>query len=196
MKQNLIKCIVLGGLFFVIEPAFAQNQSIGVRLGNPIGVTYKRNISSDRALEFLIGSASPAWSSNYYKHSFSAHNRYDDYSYRSHRTTGTVYFQGRYLFEYNIPVQGMIGRLGWYWGLGAMLKIATVEYTYQQGDATAVLKDEYTDLDIGPEALAGMSYVFEDVPLELFGEVSLLIELADRPLTLRAFGGVGVRYRF
>jgi hypothetical protein len=41
-----------------------------------------------------------------------------------------------------------------------------------------------------------MDYIFEDIPLELFGEVSILTELADRPLTFRAFGGVGARFRF
>jgi hypothetical protein len=78
-----------------------------------------------------------------------------------------------------------------------MLKIATVEYTYQHREAPQVtLNDQYTDLDIGPEGVAGMDYIFEDIPLELFGEVSILTELADRPLTFRAFGGVGARFRF
>jgi hypothetical protein len=126
MTQKLFNCLVLAGMLFMVVPAFGQTQSIGVRLGNPIGITYKHGLGHGRALEFLIGTASQAWSSGYYKNSFSDHQRYDDYVYQSHRTKGTVYFQGRYLFQYNIPVDGMEGRLGWYWGLGAMLKIATV----------------------------------------------------------------------
>jgi hypothetical protein len=44
--------------------------------------------------------------------------------------------------------------------------------------------------------MAGMEYTFEDVPITLFGEVSVLVELANRPLVFRGFTGVGGRLRF
>ena len=53
----------------------------------------------------------------------------------------------------------------------------------------------YNDIDIGPEGMIGMEYTFEDVPITVFGEVSLMLELVDR-VTLRPFTGVGARYRF
>ena len=189
--------LLLAGLLFNAKSVWSQKQAIGVRLGNPVGITYKRDLSKSRALEFLIGTSSSGWSSNYYKNSFSAHKRYDDFVYRSHRISGTAYFQGRYLFQYNIPIEGMEGTLDWYWGIGAMLKVATLDYVYANPEVPqATINDRYTDIDLGPEGMAGMEYTFQDIPLELFGEVSLLVEFADRPLTLRTFGAVGARLQF
>ena len=178
--------------------AFAQKQGIGLRIGNPLGLTYKRYLPNDRAFEFGIGTAPPGWNKNYYENSFYDLDQYEDYrSYRSHKVNSTVYFQGRYLFQYNIPVEGMVGKLDWYWGAGALLKFAGVQYTYQENDAPGPdSKDTRTDIDFGPEGIAGMEYTFDHIPLTLFGEVSVLLEFADRPLTFRAFGAAGARFNF
>lgn len=176
---------------------FAQQQSIGLRIGNPIGITYKRYLPNDRAIEFGIGTSSSGWNSNYYKNSFKDYKRYDNYDYRSHSVSSPVYFQGRYLFQYNIPIEGMVGKLDWYWGIGAVLKFATVEYVYQnEAPPYDSYIDNRTDIDFGPEGIAGMEYTFEDIPLTVFGEVSLMLEFADRPLTFRSFGAAGVRFNF
>jgi hypothetical protein len=153
-------------------------------------------LPNDRAFEFIFATAPGAWNKNYYKNSFKDFDKYETDSYRSHNVESTVYFQGRYLFDYNIPIEGMVGKLDWYWGAGAMLKFAKVNYKYQPGDATAILHDSRTDIDFGPEGIAGMEYTFDDIPLTLFGEVSVLLELADRPLTFRAFAAAGARFNF
>ena len=91
----------------------------------------------------------------------------------------------------------MVGKLEWYWGAGAMLKFATVTYTYQLEDSPSnVGNDRRTDIDFGPEGIAGMEYTFDDIPLTLFGDVSLMLEFADRPLTVRAFAAAGARFNF
>jgi hypothetical protein len=177
--------------------ALAQKQSIGLRIGNPLGLTYKRYLPNDRAFEFGIGTAPGGWNKNYYENSFSDFDRYDDFRYRSHAVNSTVYLQGRYLFQYDIPIEGMVGKLGWYWGAGAMLKFATVKYTYQENDAPGPnATDTRTDIDFGPEGIAGMEYTFDDIPLTVFGDVSLLLEFADRPFTFRAFAAAGARFNF
>jgi hypothetical protein len=184
-------------ILFVLTTAgaFAQKQGIGLRIGNPLGLTYKRYLPNNRAFEFGFGTAPGGWNKNYYKNSFSDFDRYDDFEYVSHKVTSTVYFQGRYLFHYNIPVEGMVGKLGWYWGGGATLKLATVKYTYRVNDAENAT-DKKTDIDFGPEGIAGMEYTFDNIPLTLFGEVSVLLEFADRPLTFRAFAAAGARFNF
>jgi hypothetical protein len=175
---------------------YGQNQGIGLRIGNPLGLTYKRYLHNDRAFELIFGTAPGGWNKNYYKNSFKDFDKYDTDVYRSHDVESTVYFQGRYLFDYNIPVEGMVGKLDWYWGAGALLKFAKVNYSYQPGDATTILYDTKTDIDFGPEGIAGMEYTFDDIPLTLFGEVSVLLEFADRPLTFRAFAAAGARFNF
>jgi hypothetical protein len=175
----------------------AQKQGIGLRVGNPIGITYKRHLEKGRAVEFGLGTASSGWNKNYYKNSFKDLNRYDNFDYRSHATSSTVYFQGRYLFQYNIPIEGMVGKLDWYWGVGALLKFASLDYAYQDKKPPyTIISDRRTDLDFGPEGIAGMEYTFDNIPLEIFGDVSLMLEFADRPLTFRAFAGVGARFLF
>ena len=176
---------------------FAQEQGIGLRIGDPIGITYKRYLAKERAIEFGIGTATSGWNTNYYENSFEDYDRYNNYDYRSHEVKGTLYLQGRYEFQYNIPIEGMEGKLDWYWGIGAMLKVATVDFTYQnEVSPYDIVKDKRTDIDLGPEGIAGMEYTFQDIPLTVFGEVSLMLEFADRPLTFRTFAGVGARFNF
>ena len=184
-------------LSLVVGSVSAQKQGIGLRIGDPIGVTYKRHLNRDRAIEFGIGTATSTWNKNYYKNSFSDWGQYDDFDYRAHSASGTVYFQGRYLFQYDIQIEGMVGDLDWYWGVGALLKFASLNYTYQSKvPPYATAADRRTDLDFGPEGIAGMEYTFRDIPLEIFGEVSLMLEFVDRPLTFRPFGAVGARFLF
>ncbi|HRG10810.1 MAG TPA: hypothetical protein PLJ08_19705, partial [Cyclobacteriaceae bacterium] len=102
-----------------------------------------------------------------------------------------------YLFHYNIPVQNMEGKLEWYWGGGAMLKASKIQYRYQNREAPfAPARDIINDIDLGPEGIIGLEYTFQDVPLTVFGETSLFMEIADRPATIRGFGALGVRYNF
>lgn len=175
----------------------AQDRSLGLRLGYPLGITFKSYIQSNHAVEFLLGTAPAGWNTYYYEKSFPKYNEFDNDQYLSHRVKSTLYIQGRYLFQYNIPVDGMEGKLDWYWGAGALLKFANVEYKYNTKEPPhPVYYETVTDVDFGPEFMAGMEYTFEDVPITLFGEVSAFIELANRPMVLRGFAGVGGRLRF
>lgn len=182
------------GLFLSLV-SYGQRQAFGLRLGDPIGITYKKYTQTNKAIEFLFGTASTHWRHNYYENSFSKYSEYDGYSYRSHKLSNPVYLQARYLFHYHIPVDGMDGKLEWYWGVGAMLKFCKVEYTYADDSGWAQY-DTRNTIDFGPDGILGVEYKFEDTPLNVFGEVSMLLELADRPLTPQLFGAVGARFTF
>lgn len=196
MKGSVwIVSIIIGLL--LCNSAAAQDRSIGLRLGYPLGITYKAYVQSNHAVEFLLGTAPGSWNSQYYENSFDKYNDFDNSTYMSHSVKNTVYVEGRYLFQYNIPIDGMVGKLDWYWGAGAMLKFASVKYQYRTNEPpNNTYYQTVTDVDFGPEFMAGMEYTFEDVPITLFGEVSILLELANRPLVLRSFAGVGGRLRF
>ncbi|MFZ6014646.1 MAG: hypothetical protein ACOYXT_30175 [Bacteroidota bacterium] len=170
-------------------------QGIGVRLGVPTGVTYKKYLAGDRAVEFGLGSAGPGWHSAYYENSIRSFRKYDGKRYLSHDVHSTLYLQGRYLVHTNIEVQGMDGKLDWYWGIGGILKFAKVRYRFEDDTPAGTYTDERTDLDFGPEGIGGMEYTFEDVPISIFAEVSLMLEFVDR-VSLRPFSGTGVRYNF
>jgi hypothetical protein len=193
MKKNFVLLVFL----FVGYFSLAQKQGIGLRLGDPVGITYKKYLPRNHAFELGIGGASPQWHRTYYQNSFDEYSKYDNYRYVGHTIESTVYLQARYLFHYDIPVEGMQGKLDWYWGAGAMLKLAKIKYRYKDAEnGPATFTDIKTDIDIGPEGILGMEYFFDDIPLSVFGEASLLVELADRPGAVRVFGGVGLRYIF
>jgi hypothetical protein len=175
----------------------AQKHALGLRLGDPMGITYKNYLDKTHSVEAILGSASPDWHWGYYQRSFDNYSQYDNDRYISHRVLNTLYLQARYLVNYNIQIDGMVGKLDWYWGLGALLKSANVRYTFQDLSGTQPVRtDTKYNIDLGPEGIIGLEYKFEDIPVSVFGETSLLIELLDRPGAVRVFGGGGVRYNF
>ena len=175
--------------------AYAQHQGAGLRLGEPLGFTYKRYLPGNKAFEIVVGTAPTDWSERYYKNSFE--RRYKDEDEVDTKVKQVVYLQGRYLFHNPIPTEGLEGKFDWYWGVGILLKTARVEYRYRDElPATKeVFKRKRTDLDFGPDLIGGVEYTFEDVPVSIFGELDLLLELRDRT-TVRLLGGFGARINF
>ena len=190
MKKFSLCCILLLSLSFSL--AVAQRNGIGIRLGEPSAITYKRYLADNKALEFLIGTAPNSLGDTYYRTSLI--KKYDDYTYVDHEVSEVFYLQGRYQFNHQIPTEGLAGKLDWYWGIGAAFKTAKLEY---------VFKDEFqdldilsrSDLDVGPEIMGGFEFTLQNTPLAVFAEMSTFIELADRT-TIRVLGGFGARYNF
>lgn len=200
---NLVrKFLIL--LVFVFAPAllFAQefDNGVGLRLGDPFGITYKKYLSPTRAAEFIAGSSGNRWNTSYYKKSFERINRFDDYLYYNHRLDYTIAFNARYLFhnKFKEDVDG----LQWYYGAGLHLRFVSVEYEYiRQEDV-----DEYqtadrffeghTNFDVGPEVIIGTEYTLYDAPITFYGEVSLFGEVVDSPFAFRFYGAFGIRYNF
>lgn len=181
-------------LSLIIISTHAQDRGIGIRLGNPMGVTYKKYLPRNKAVEFNLGTGYSGWYPDYYENSFSHFDRYEGYDYVSHTVKSPLYFQGRYLLQNDIHIEGITGKLEWYWGLGGLVKFAQVAYRYRDVN-NIIVRGTRTDIDVGPEGILGMEYTFEQVPLTIFGEFSLMIEIIDRP-GLRGFSGLGVRYNF
>jgi hypothetical protein len=191
MKRITLFCIFT----FSSLLAISQHNGIGIRLGEPMAVTFKRYLPENKALEFMLGTAPNSFADTYYKKSFK--RKYDDLSYVDHRVSGVLYVQGRYQFHYQIPTEGLEGKLDWYWGLGATFKTAKVEYVYK--DLAISSKEIYyfhkTDIDLGPEVMAGLEFTLQNIPLAVFGEMSTFFELTNRP-AMRVLGGIGARFNF
>jgi hypothetical protein len=198
--QNLLRLSFFLSALVFTKQLSAQHQhrnAIGLRLGEPAGLTFKKFFPNQNAFELVLGTAASSWSHNYYANSFDTYTAYKAFNYRSHRVQNSLYLQARYLLHNDIYIEGLIGKLDWYWGLGGLLKTARIEYRYQERQSPfRDYRDTRTDLDFGPEVIIGMEYRFENIPLSVFGEISLFFELADRPFVFRAFSGAGVRYHF
>ncbi len=196
MKLKLIALSILAGLFFVSTDIFAQqfNQGIGLRIGDPVGVTYKMYLQGKSAFEFNLGTVSRNSHSAYYKDTFKKKDKFDDYIYSDHDVDFTIVLMGRYLIHEAFPAN-VEGRLDWYYGAGAQLRISKVDYQYFD-EMNRIESEQITNIDLGPEAILGVEYELQDYPIVGFGEVSLLMEVVDRPLHFRVFGAVGIRYAF
>ncbi|HYG02400.1 MAG TPA: hypothetical protein VD927_08130 [Chryseosolibacter sp.] len=180
--------------FWSIPESVAQKQGIGVRIGDPIGATYKRYFGM-KAVEFGLGSTSRGLHHAYYRNSFRNHDRFNDLGYKSHNVASTLYLQAKYLIHNEIYVQGLDDRWDWYWGIGAMVKFATVDYRVDDNANHSRTEETFHDVDLGPEGILGMEYTFSDVPISVFADVSLMLEIVNR-VTLRPFGGAGARFNF
>lgn len=187
---------ILVFLFFLSSVAWAQHQGIGIRLGDPTGITYKNYFSNSRhAFEVGLGSVAPEWGHSYYKNSFHNHSKYSQDRYLSHNLVRVMYLQGRYLIHTPLRIDEIEGSFDWYWGVGGLLKLAKVDYRYEESGTLLQRRESITDVDFGPEVPLGLEYTFEDVPVTLFGEVSMFVELTDQP-GVQLKGAFGIRYNF
>ena len=194
LKLRTVICLV--GLLCLCSFTHAQrfSQGIGLRVGDPFGLTYKTYGNNRAALEFTLGTTSRNRHGAYYKDKFESIGDFDDFRYADHTLEYTVALQGRYLLHYSFPAN-VEGRLDWYWGVGAHLRLSSLEYSYFD-EAQIITSDQRTNFDLGPEGIIGMEYELQDFPITGFGEFSLLGELVDQPLKFRLFAAVGVRYGF
>ena len=193
-----IKEILL--LFLIVMVTYnteAQKlNSVGIRFIDPTGVTFKRYTTHNKAFEVGIGTVPDDWLGVYYRTSFDHRDKYDGMMYRDSERDGTVYLFGRLLMQHDIPVVDLKGNLAWYWGVGAVFKTAKVEYFYStENEPFEYFTDKRTDIDFGPDFIGGLEYTFEKVPITVYTELSLLLEIVDRT-SVRALGGFGGRYRF
>ena len=193
------KIITFFAITFLLQTAsFAQqkNWGIGLRLGDPLGLTVKKYLANRRALEFNFGST---FGYNY-RNAFYRYDRFDDdfYDYDKHRIRSAVGLQGRYLFHKNIS--GVSG-LEWYYGFGGQFRFFTVDYQYRYYRGLGkknwdMRNDRVTTTDFGLDGIIGLEYTFKDAPISVFADLNLFMELLDDPFLPFLQGGVGGRYNF
>jgi hypothetical protein len=170
-----------------------KNWGIGLRLGDPLGVTLKKYLVNGRALEFNLGSSS-SWGYDY-RHHFYDDNKYRNAQYLGYHRNNAVSFQAHYLFQKPFPnAKG----LSWYWGIGAQLRVKRYEfyYRYDAGNAWIYQEDKVTNVDIGADGIIGLEYDIPKAPLSIFADANLFLEIADDPFDLFGQGGIGIRYNF
>ncbi len=196
-------------LFFLLGlaltgSAVAQKQTpwgIGIRAGDPSGLTLKRYQGST-AWEFNLGRTHVFHGRGYYDRRFNRwyERQYDfhDYRYRGVRAFSPgVGVQVRYLVHK--PLFGEPG-LVWYYGAGAQLRFQRFIYRYEArrrpGDPWRPYEEEVVNFDIGVDGILGIEYTIPDLPLSVFADINLFVEIIDNPFYMHMQGGAGVRYRF
>ncbi|WP_143959632.1 hypothetical protein [Litoribacter populi] len=190
-KLFLLAFLLLPGL------AYSQEHQVGIRLGEPLSITYKTFIDDRISLEGMIGTAG-ANSPYYYRRAFNNNRPTGDAMYASHSTYGGFSLNARAAYHEDITNEFNIteGMLWAYGGVGAQLRSVQVDYLYGTQPSHILQTENRTNIDFGPEAFVGSEYYFQDLPISVFVEAGLFLELIDRPGHLRLQGAIGARYIF
>ena len=207
MKQFLFFVL---GLFLIVQVSTAQSQKsdwgIGLRLGDPTGITLKRYMGGT-AFEFSLG-RTHYFNGNYYNNNFNdwyldQNYNYTDIQYLGVQASQPIGFQAHYLIHNKISKIGdeSVTGLDWYYGFGGQIRSQSYEYDYRyrvNGDNNWYVArgERVTNVDLGADAVIGLEYTFPDVPVSIFGDAVLFLELIDNPFSFWFQGGIGGRYRF
>jgi hypothetical protein len=183
---------VSSGLFAQKKPAASSQNNewgIGIRLGDPSGLTVKKYFGSN-SLEFSVGRSHTWYNDRYYDDYY--HDYYDDYD-RYKRLSDPIGFQCHYLFQKPINRIGdqKVGGLDWYYGFGAQLITQKYRIYYKDGS-----DEVFTDLDLGADGVIGLEYRFNNSPISMFVDLTLMMEIFDDPFYFWTNGGIGVRFNF
>jgi len=201
MKKYVLVLVILA---FGISTSFAQkksvgsnvgtnaekNMAIGLRVGDPTGVTFKKYLGTKAALEFNAG-LSTFLSGYDYNYDYDHHvKQYGYYGYGYSNRVGLA-FQAHYTRLFDIkPVAG----LQWYAGGG--LQLRTISYKYYYWDYYGNrIDDRATYVQFGLDALGGAEYTFKDAPFSVFADVNFFINFVHNP-NVYIQPGIGGRFNF
>lgn len=188
-------------ILFVLSPilAIAQERGAGIRLGEPISLTYKDFIEDYLSYEVMLGGGGIN-GSDYYRKDFESNPPASNAFYLGHSASRGVSLNFRMALHEDITDVFEItqGYLLGYAGVGVQLRTTNVDYSYVLNSSNPnqpVQLEERTNFDLGPEAFGGAEYYFDETPISVFAEIGLFVELIDR-INLKGQGGIGVRYLF
>jgi hypothetical protein len=96
--------------------------------------------------------------------------------------------------DFNIEEGYLLG----YAGVGAQLRSVRVNYAYTNpvSSQSGIFRETRNNIDFGPEIFGGGEYYFDDLPINVFAEIGLFMEVINRFGHLRLQGALGVRYIF
>ncbi len=195
MQYRLVILLLVLPLF-----SMAQERGFGIRLGEPLSLTYKDFLDDYFSFEVMLGTAGVNGDS-YFRRDFDNNPPASNAFYVGHRTENGASINIRGAYHEDITDMFGIeeGYILAYGGVGAQLRTTQVTYVYyldQIGNGTPTLSDSRSNIDFGPEVFVGSEYYLDELPLSVFAEIGFFMELADRLGHVRGQGGIGVRYLF
>lgn len=192
MKKLLIFAILLAPFF-----ANAQEDGIGLRLGEPLSITYKKFLDDNIAIEGMFGRAGIN-SNQYYQRAFDRNRPSENAFYAGHSTGSSFAFNLRAAYHEDITddLNIEVGYLLAYAGAGVQLRSTRVDYAFTEPFGSFLFTESRRNIDFGPEIFGGGEYYFDDLPISVFAEIGMFVEFLDRFGHLKLQGGLGVRYIF
>ena len=181
---------------------------LGIKLGAPIGITYKMYFLKRFAFEAAGGFSNTSIADDYIKQKYNeilptkfSTPESENYAYFIHSIEGSYAGQARLMIHLPIP-RGLSGRgfenLDWYIGVGAEIRMIDIKYLYEfkEGFSEEVRSFRHRLIEYGPEWMFGFEYAFRDVPLSAFAEMGMFFRINESEPFNAIQGGLGVRFNF
>lgn len=202
MKNNYL---LLPFIWLLLFPfiGWAQSWGLGLRLGDPSGITLK-HYKAGKAWELSVGRTRYWYKDDWYGKRF--YRWYDgrdfpyaEISYQGYRAGAPIAVQLHFLIRKPLEKKGNAG-LEWYYGFGVQARLNTFYYNYRyklkgNGNWIYVSEERVPNVDVGADAVIGLEYKFKG-PFSLFVDGTLFMEIVDDPFLFRGQAGLGLRYRF
>jgi hypothetical protein len=197
MPSNLtsLRVLLLAVALFSTSFVFGQSAGtigLGIKAGDPTGLSakfYRKNAD----IEIVVGRpyyfSGRYYSDNYFRKRFDKKYNTNHYRFYYYETSNPVAVQVHFLKKKGTKTAK---ELNWYYGLGPQLRAHRVTYHYRDA-YNVIYHDETTNIDLGLDGVLGLEYTFSDLPLSIFADVNLFLEVVDN-VALYLQGGIGVRY--
>lgn len=200
-------CLLILTLTYKANAQGDKNMGIGIRLGDPTGITFKKYMGN-RALEISFGRTHTFYGRGWYNDKFN--NWYngwhkekgyaiDDFQYLGYKASPPLGLQVHYiLFQKDINA---LNGLQWYLGVGGQFRFQSYRYDFRyklDGNPNWIYVDgeRVTNIDLGVDGVIGLEYHIPNLPISVFGDMTLFMEVADNPFAFWLQGGLGGRFNF
>lgn len=205
MKRVALLFLLVFGCCTILS-AQQQGFGIGVRIGDPTGISLKKYIHDGRnAWELNVGRAYP-YDRNY-RNAFYDINKYKDrdlYDYDHSILNNAFDLQLHWMAQRGFKEEKLSG-LKWYIGAGAQVLMSSIDYYYRYKDYYGPAKGDYVwrydhsvyfSTAAAADGILGLEYTFKDVPVSVFMDGTLALEAYPSPFLVWGQAGIGVRYNF
>jgi hypothetical protein len=206
-RHNATK--VKGSKAKIVCPIFDNSKypyhGIGLKLGDPLAVTYKYYPNKKFAIAVDFGKTASGLYNRYYRDQLNESQNYDTLSegasinYLSHRVKAD--FIGEVKLLYQIDAKNISPGLQVYVGAGWEWKKTKIQYDYlysMDNTNSEVIPGTFTGnrRTQGPQAVVGIEYSYFKLPISAFIELEYFADVQADPGWRTVEGGVGLRYIF
>ncbi len=205
--SNMFRSFIFATAFMISAVCFGQSAGtigLGIKGGDPTGLSAKF-YRSGLDIELVIGRPyyfnSRYSDRKYYEDRFITYQEFnnDRYYFNDYRAYNPVAVQLHFLKS---KATKSAKELKFYYGGGPQLRTYKIEYVYNYKDFYGPKGSDFhwrrgvksfTNIDLGLDGVFGLEYTFSDLPLSLFADANLFLELVDQ-VNLGLQGGLGIRY--
>lgn len=190
----------------VVCPIFENSEypyhGIGVKVGDPVAITYKYYQSHKFAVAIDVGSAASGLYNKYHRERFDSQVPDDlaifpTIQYVRHKVNSEYTLEGKLLYQ--SKAEKLFPGLQSYVGVGWQFRQADITYSYfyeLEFRERESGKFDSREVTFGPMLSAGLEYAYFKLPVSAFMEISFYSDLSADPGWTRFQGGVGIRYVF